>query len=287
MAADRLAVIADTVFDSYMSQGSTVLGIAVISYTLQIYCDFFAYSLMALGVGRMMGVRLTENFKAPYFARSIRDFWRRWHISLSTWFRDYVYIPLGGSRCSRLRKSVNLMVTFLVSGIWHGSNWTFVVWGGLHGLYQIIGDLTAPARRGLYKRYAVKTECFSFRLGQRAVTFSLVAIAWIFFRADSLHDALAYIGRMVSEFDIWNLFNGSVYQLGLDVLQVDILLGALAVVFATDYIKYRTDKNIDDLVTTQNWGFQGLVYILLFLAVFVFGMYGPAFDAREFIYFQF
>lgn len=287
VAADRLAVITDTVYGSYMFRGTTVLGIAVICYTLQIYCDFFAYSLMAMGVGRMMGVNLTENFKAPYFARSIRDFWRRWHISLSTWFRDYVYIPLGGSRCSRLRKSVNLMVTFLVSGIWHGSNWTFIVWGCLHGLYQVVGDLTAPVRKNLYKKYAVKTECFSFRLGQRAITFSLVAVAWIFFRAESLRDALAYITRMATEFDIWNLFNGAVYQLGLDTLQIDILLGALAVVFATDYIKYRTDRNIDELVAAQNWGFQGLVYILLFLAVFVFGMYGPAFDAREFIYFQF
>lgn len=287
VAADRLAVIADTVFGSYMTRGTTVLAFAVICYTLQIYCDFFAYSLMAMGVGRMMGLRLTENFKAPYFARSIRDFWRRWHISLSTWFRDYVYIPLGGNRCSKARKSANLMTAFLVSGLWHGSSWTFVVWGCLHGLYQVIGDLTAPFRKKLYQSLSVKTDCFSFRLGQRLVTFTLVAVAWIFFRAETLQDAVGYITRMVTVSEPWNLFNNTVYQLGLDTLQMNILLCAMAVILSLDLAKYRWEKNVDELVQEQNWVFQGMIYILLFLAILVLGMYGQAYDAREFIYFQF
>ncbi len=287
VVADRLAVFTDTVFNSYMAYGSTELWLSAIGYTLQIYCDFFAYSVMAFGLAKMMGFNIIENFNAPYLAVSIRDFWRRWHISLSTWFRDYVYIPLGGNRCSKLRKNFNLMVTFLVSGVWHGASWTYIVWGFLHGIYQVIGDLTAPFRKNLYKKYSFKTDRFGFRLGQRLFTFILVAVAWIFFRSATVTDAFLYIGRMVTNFNIWNLFNKSIYNLGLDAVQMSILAIALCVVFVLDCIKYRTGRGIDELVLKQNWGFQGIIYIVLFLAIFVFGMYGPAYNAQDFIYFQF
>ena len=134
--ADRVALLIDTVFDNYRMYGSTELIIAAIGFTIQIYCDFGSYSSIAIGTAKIMGFELMENFNTPYFARNIRDFWSRWHISLSSWFKDYLYIPLGGNRRGQLRKAVNIMIVFLVSGLWHGANWSFVVWGGIHGLYQ-------------------------------------------------------------------------------------------------------------------------------------------------------
>lgn len=235
----------------------------------------------------MLGIELTENFNAPYFARSIQEFWRRWHISLSTWFRDYVYIPLGGNRCSTFRKNCNLFITFLISGMWHGANWTYIVWGMLHGIYQILGNITKPYRKWIYEHFRMNQNCFSFRLGQRICTFLLVAVAWIFFRADSLSTAIAYIMRMVSHFDIWNLFNHSVYNLGLDILQMNILSTAFGVLLIIDYLKYKTNKNIDTLLFEQNYIFYCTVIILLFVSTLVFGMYGPDFNAQDFIYFQF
>ncbi len=260
---------------------------AAICYAFQIYCDFSSYSLIALGLGKLLGFDLTENFRSPYFALSIQDFWRRWHISLSTWFRDYVYIPLGGNRCSSSRRNINLFITFLVSGMWHGANWTFLIWGALHGLYQIIGNLTSPFRKKIYRIFHCKTDCFSFRLGQRMCTFVLVTFAWIFFRAETISDAVHYIIRLFTKPDIWNLFNNSVYSLGLDLLQMNILFIMLTIIIILDYVQYKTARRIDCFLMSQNWGFQGMIYIILFIICFVFGMYGPAYNAQEFIYFQF
>lgn len=287
VAADRLALLTNTVFGSYMAYGSTELLLSAIAYSLQIYCDFYAYSTMAFGIARIMGFEVIENFNAPYFAGSIREFWRRWHVSLSTWFRDYVYIPLGGNRCSRLRKNFNLIVTFLVSGLWHGASFTYIIWGMLHGIYQVIGDLTVSLRKKFYEKFSFKTDCFSFKLGQRLFTFMLVAFAWIFFRSASVSDALNYIVRMFTQFDIWTLFDKSLYNLGLDIIQSNILIVALCLIFILDYFKYKTGKGIYKLVERQNWTFQGLVYIILFFAIFVLGTYGKAYNAQEFIYFQF
>lgn len=284
---ERFSVIVNTVFDSYHSFGSVILCFGSVCYTFQIYCDFLAYSLIALGLGKMLGIALTENFNAPYFSKSIQDFWRRWHISLSTWLKNYVYIPLGGSRCSFLRKNFNLFVTFLISGIWHGANWTYIIWGMIHGIYQIIGNITAPFREWLYCHLQVKRDCFSFRLGQRICTFVLVSFAWIFFRANSISSAFDYILRMGSKFDIWNLFNNSIYNLGLDILQMNILMISFSVFLIADYFRYKTNTNIDILLAKQNLVFYWLAVILLFVNTFIFGMYGPEINASDFIYFQF
>ena len=137
--ADRIAILVNTVWDNWYLYGGVELLVAAIGFALQIYCDFSSYSTIAIGAAQVMGFTLMENFEAPYFACSIKEFWRRWHISLSQWFRDYVYIPLGGNRCSTIKKYCNLWITFLISGLWHGANLTFVAWGGIHGLYQILG----------------------------------------------------------------------------------------------------------------------------------------------------
>ena len=187
VVADRVALYVSTVLDSYENYTGLSCLVASLLYTVQIYADFAGYSLMAIGVGKVLGFELTENFRRPYFAVSVTDFWHRWHISLSTWLKDYVYIPLGGSRCSKLRNYWNIFVTFLVSGIWHGANWTFIVWGCMHGVCQIVEKMLGQQR------------CDYGRLGKAVkivVTFLIVNFAWIFFRMPTLGDACGVIARI-------------------------------------------------------------------------------------------
>lgn len=187
VVADRMGLYVDTVFPSYMNYTGLTCFAASIFYTIQIYADFAGYSLMAIGVGKTLGLELTENFRRPYFAVSVTDFWRRWHISLSTWLKDYVYIPMGGSRCSKMRNYWNIFVTFLVSGIWHGANWTFIVWGVWHGLFQIVEKALGQQ----------KCEYGAFgKTIKIVITFLLVNFAWIFFRMPTLGDAVGMISRI-------------------------------------------------------------------------------------------
>ena len=187
VVADRVALYADTVLPAYQHYTGITCFVASLMYTIQIYTDFAGYSLMAIGVGKVLGFELTENFKRPYFAVSVTDFWRRWHISLSTWLKDYVYIPMGGSRCSKLRNYWNIFVTFLISGIWHGANWTFIVWGMWHGIAQIIEK--AMGQQKCDYGWFGKT----IKIG---ITFILVNFAWIFFRMPTIADACGVIGRI-------------------------------------------------------------------------------------------
>lgn len=187
VVADRVALYVDTVLPNYTNYTGLSCFVASLLYTIQIYADFGGYSLMAIGVGKTLGFELTENFRRPYLAFSVTDFWRRWHISLSTWLKDYIYIPLGGSRCSKIRNYWNIFVTFLVSGVWHGANWTFIVWGIMHGLIQIVEKMTGQQ----------KCDYGTFgRTVKIIITFLLVNFAWIFFRMPTLSDACSVIGRI-------------------------------------------------------------------------------------------
>lgn len=156
--ADRIAIFVDWVYGDYHTFGGWYLIVATALFAIQIYCDFAGYSIIAMGAAQILGIRLMENFQSPYLAVSVADFWRRWHISLTSWFRDYLYIPLGGSRCSKWRKYMNKMIVFLVSGLWHGAKISFVVWGGLNGLYQIIGEILQPLRDKLVKLFLLKPQ---------------------------------------------------------------------------------------------------------------------------------
>ena len=202
-------------------------------------CGFSGVCKAVAGECPLFGITLSENFKRPYFACSIKEFWRRWHISLSSWLRDYIYIPLGGSRCGRLRRYRNLMVTFLVSGLWHGASWHFVVWGGMHGLFQVIAAQTRKLRDGLYEKYNTKCTSFSFRFGQMAVTFVLTTFAWIFFRAESLTQGCSYIGRIFTKPDWYVLTDGSLYELGLERVEMNMLLVSLLILFVVSFMKYQ------------------------------------------------
>lgn len=285
--SDRVAILVNHVFDNFYMYGTVALVAGAVGFALQIYCDFLGYSTIAVGTARVMGFQLMENFKTPYFAKSVSEFWRRWHISLSTWFRDYVYIPLGGNRCSKARKYFNLMVTFCVSGLWHGANWTYVAWGLLHGVFQVVGDFTRPIRQKLYKKGNVKTESISFKLGQVVSTFLLVDYAWIFFRAGSLRIALDYSKRIFTKWDPWSLFNGEIYTLGLDRTEFNILVVSVVVLFLVDLIRYFKKQNITVFLEEQCIWFQWLTVILLIGAIIVYGIYGIRFDSSQFIYFQF
>lgn len=188
VVADRVALYVDTVLPSYMNYSGLTCFVASILYSVQIYADFAGYSLMAIGVGKTLGFELSENFRRPYFSFGITDFWHRWHISLSTWLKDYVYIPLGGSRCSKLKNYWNIFVTFLVSGIWHGANWTFIVWGCMHGLAQIFEKAL-----GIQK---LKEGRWTIKLMRITLTFILVTFAWVFFRMPTISDACNVISRI-------------------------------------------------------------------------------------------
>lgn len=285
--ADRIAILANQVFENYTMYGTFALTVGAIAYTLQIYCDFASYSTMALGVAKVLDFRVIRNFETPYFSRSMREFWRRWHISLSSWFRDYLYIPLGGSRCKKNRKYLNLMVTFLASGLWHGASWSYVAWGGLHGLYQILGYELRGVKDRLNEKLHTKTDCLSYKLGQVLVTFGLTAFAWIFFRANSLGDAFGYIRRMFTKPDLWCLFNGELYNLGLDRVEMNVLFCALLVLLLTDLLRYFKKQEPDIFLAGQNFWFRWGVLLALIAAVAIFGIYGPGYDASAFIYFQF
>ncbi|MCR4895922.1 MAG: MBOAT family protein [Lachnospiraceae bacterium] len=285
--ADRLSILVDGIYDALPFAGTIETLAAMFGFSLQIYFDFAGYSAIAIGCARMMGIHLMQNFRTPYFATSISDFWHRWHISLSTWFRDYLYIPLGGNRKGRVRKYVNLMITFLLSGLWHGADWTFVFWGGLHGFFQIIGDLKKPAEERLMRSLGLKEDAGSFRFFRILGTFLLTSFAWIFFRAESMKQAFLLIRRMVSGFDPWNLMNGNLYTYGLDRLEMGVLLAGLLIVFAVSCLCKRREEDFGSLLYRQNLPARFVCMILLATLVLVFGKYGVHFDSQQFIYFAF
>lgn len=285
--ADRIANVANYAFDNYWNLDSFALVMGTIAFAIQIYCDFASYSIIAIGAAQVMGFELMENFNVPYCATSIKDFWSRWHISLSTFFKDYLYFPLGGSRKGKGRTYLNLMIVFLVSGLWHGANWTFVIWGAIHGIYQIVGRMTSPARNKIYDKLGVDRKAFSFKFFQIVTTFTLVCLAWIFFRAESIGEAFGYISRIFTQADIWSVFNGSIYSIGLDRPEMNIAILSVVVLFLVDMQRYRHGLRIDQALEKENLVFRWLVISGLLAAVIIFGAYGPSFNAQDFIYFQF
>ncbi len=285
--ADRVAILVNYVFDSWWMFGGIELIAGALGFALQIYCDFASYSTIAIGAAEVMGFSLMENFDTPYLASSVSDFWHRWHISLSTWFRDYLYIPLGGNRRGKARKYLNIMVTFLTSGLWHGASWTYVIWGGLHGVYQIVGDATRGVKDRINSKFKTRTGSFSFRAMKIVVTFLLVDFAWIFFRAPDLPSALGYIGRIFTHMNPWALSDETIYTLGLDLTEMTVLFWAAVLLAAVDFLKYLRRERIDSFWSRQCIWFRWGAVICLIFCILIFGVYGPNIPAQEFIYFQF
>ena len=284
--ADRVAIFVNSVYDNLHAVGTVETVVAAIAFSIQIYCDFAAYSTIAIGAARVMGFELMENFNTPYFANSIQDFWRRWHISLSTWFRDYLYIPLGGNRKGTVRKYINLMITFLVSGLWHGASWNYVVWGGLNGLYQVIGGVTKPLRKKINQIFKVKEDVFSYKFGQILFTFALTTLTWVFFRAETIEEAFYFFDRM-TRWNPWVIFNEGIFNFGLDRVETNVLLIGIVVMILIDILRYVKKKQFSDFMMEQNIWFRWIVVIAMILGCIIYGVYGINFDSSQFIYFQF
>lgn len=285
--SDRVSIMVDSVFDHYEEYGLVGLGIGAIAFSLQIYTDFSGYSTIAIGAAKVLGFELMENFNTPFLSRTTSELWRRWHISLSSWFRDYVYIPLGGNRKGKLRKYLNILITFLTSGLWHGADWTFIVWGGLNGLYQIIGDFLKPLKSRINDLFHTRTESAGYKVGQIIFTDFLFCFSFIFFRAESLSKAFHYISRMFLYRDWWSLFDGSVLLLGLDAKEMQILVISVMTLLIVSLIKFFKNKSLSEFLDGQWLVFRWVVIIALIVACVVYGCYGPDFNSAQFIYFQF
>ncbi len=285
VVADRVAIIVDQVYNYHGSYQGVVPILATVLFAVQIYCDFNGYTTIAIGSAQVMGFHLMKNFEEPYLATSVADFWRRWHISLTSWFRDYIYYPLGGSRCAKWKHYRNIMIVFLVSGLWHGAAWTYVIWGGMNGLMQIIGNIFKPAREKALDRLGVNRKSFGHRLAQILITFVLVDIAWVFFRAQDLHSAIQIL-RSSFVWNPWQLVDGTLYTLGLEPADFTVMLLSIGILLGVDILHAKgvsIRENVLSWPLPVRWG---LVYAALFW-ILLFGVYGPAFDAASFIYFQF
>lgn len=284
--ADRIALLVDTVFGNVWQYEGTYYLLASVLFAVQIYCDFSGYSLIAVGAAQVMGFQLMENFDCPYFAKSVAEFWRRWHISLTSWFRDYLYIPLGGNRKGLVRKYENIIIVFLVSGLWHGAQWTYVIWGGLNGLFQVIGSILTPLRKKIANLLHVKEESVGHQTYKTFVTFAFIDFTWIFFRAECVHDALHMVKSILTVYNPWIFLDDSIYKLGLSQKQFHILVFSIAILLVADWLKYKK-VNILDKILEQNIWFRWPVYIVGILFVLIFGIWGNAYDTQSFVYFQF
>lgn len=284
--ADRIGLLVDTVFSNVEQYEGGYYLLASILFAIQIYCDFSGYSLIAVGAAKVMGFQLMKNFDCPYFAESVTEFWRRWHISLTSWFRDYLYIPLGGNRKGTARKYVNILIVFLVSGLWHGAQWTYIIWGGANGLFQIIGSMLRPLRKKIAKFLRVKEESVGHRIFKTFLTFTLVDFTWIFFRAESIHDALHMVKSILTVYNPWIFLDDSIYELGLSQKQFHVLIFSVVILLIVDWLKYKK-VNILDKLLEQNIWYRWPVYITGILFVLIFGIWGNSYDTQAFVYFQF
>ncbi|MFT2010250.1 MBOAT family O-acyltransferase [Pontibacter sp. 13R65] len=285
--ADRLALMVNQVYGNPTDYEGLPLLVATVFFAFQIYCDFSGYSDMAIGAAQVMGFRLMENFRRPYFSTSIREFWSRWHISLSTWFRDYLYIPLGGNRVVRWRWYYNLFITFLVSGLWHGANWTFLVWGALHGLFLILEVAFAPQRKSNYSNKNTSPE---LKKAFRALgTFALVCLAWIFFRAETITDASYILTHSFTGFaDSLQIILGPTSKLQRDYLFLGysgytyVLSWLLLFVLVSVELVQRS-RPIRIRLAAAPLYLRWSVYNLFVVALIILGI----FSDTAFIYFQF
>ena len=255
-------------------------------FAIQIYCDFFGYSTIATGAAKIFGIDLMDNFNSPYFSKSIREFWRRWLISLSTWFKDYLYFPLGGSRKGKLRKCINLMIVFVVSGIWHGANYTYIVWGFVNGLYQVFGELLQPVNDFVVSKLKINRELIGYKIVAILRTYILIFITNIIFRASNILNAVNIMKSIKNNFNPWILFDGSIYNCGLDSKNFRLLLFCILILFFADFCKLKGIK-IREVILKQDYWFKCIFIILVICFILVFGIWGPMYNEANFVYFQF
>jgi len=279
--ADRVAVMVDQVYNNVYDYQGLALIIATLLFAFQIYCDFSGYSDIAVGAARILGFDLTINFRTPYYAKSISEFWKRWHISLTSWFKDYLYISLGGKRVTKWRWYYNIMIVFVLSGLWHGANWTFIIWGALNGFYLLFSIWTVGFREQAARLIHLDKFPGLHKLIKVAVTFTLVCFAWIFFRANSLNEAFYIITHLFS-----GLFNEATMGFitsgfGFGIRSLIIALAAISLMEAVQLVQQRT--SVKALLIAKPAVIRLAVYIGLIAGIIMLGK----FSANQFIYFQF
>lgn len=279
VVADLVAVYVNRIFnDPSHASGAAVLCASAL-FAVQIYCDFSGYTDIAIGCARIMGYKLMQNFDRPYAAENIKDFWARWHISLSSWFKDYLYIPLGGNRKGRARQYLNLIIVFLVSGLWHGADLTFVLWGLLHGVYRVVGMMTGKRRDALYRKAGLDPASAAVRFFRRIVTFVLVCFAWIFFRANSVGDLSVLLSRVFTHFGGATLFS----ELGITFTGALTLLLSFVILAMLD--RRVTLRTYDDPRGAQLCAGASAYLIWAILFAWLILLAGDG--SSSFIYFQF
>lgn len=281
--ADRLSIAVNHVYNNPHDKEGLTLIIATVFFSFQIYCDFAGYSTIAVGLAKILGIDLMINFDRPYFSKSVSEFWNRWHISLSTWFRDYLYFPLGGNRCKTSRWCFNIMVTFLISGIWHGANWTFVIWGGLNGFFILMSHLTKNLRQEILKIIPMQKFPFFQKAFQVSVTFVLVSFAWIFFRANHVQDAGYIITHMFSGLDGLSVHyvKESIHQLGMN--RSDFLIAIFSLGFLLSVEMLLRKKSLYELLQAKPQWLRWSAYYAIGIFILTLGV----FSKTQFIYFQF
>ena len=280
--ADRLAVLVDTVYNDVSAYHGMELVVANLFFTIQIYCDFMGYSIIAKGAAKYLGYNLMSNFEMPYFSTSIKEFWRRWHISLSSWLRDYLYIPLGGNRKGTARKYFNLLLTFFVSGLWHGANITFVVWGMFHGICQVIEDIFRMIFGKISDRIKNQAVARAWKGVNIFKTFILAAIGWIFFRASNISQAIQVLKASVKLDNVSAVLTGGIYNLGIDKMGL-IMLGIAVLLLFVVSIMRENGVNPIEWISSKHFVVRYAAYwLIVVLIIFSLDLTG-----KEFIYFQF
>jgi D-alanyl-lipoteichoic acid acyltransferase DltB (MBOAT superfamily) len=279
--ADRLATIVDFAYDHPALAQNGSLALATVFFGIQIYCDFSGYSDIALGSAEVLGIRLMKNFRRPYFATSLSDFWTRWHVSLSTWFRDYLYIPLGGSHRGHVRAYRNILITFFVSGLWHGAAWTYVCWGGLNGLFLVTESILLSAKS--FQILVGRLPLWLKISASRTVTVGVIMITWVFFRARNLEDA-AYILTHLGDNALIKVAYFRQGGMGASGLDWVVVFSALALLFVVEYFEERRQSWLVDLADARSLQFQFLLYYGLLVLLMLFGVMD---SQKQFIYFQF
>lgn len=271
VVADNLAIYVDKVFDDVYSYHGITLLAASFFYSIQIYCDFAGYSDIAIGIAKLFGIEVTKNFDSPYFSSSLKEFWKRWHISLSSWIRDYVYIPLGGSRNGRIRKHANLVIAMFISGIWHGAAWTFIAWGGMHGLLQVLEDRVSQR----------KTESRLLNAVKIIITFIMCSCLWVFFRAPSFENAIYIFQHMFDGYTQFNNYFQGINTIGLSSIEIMILIIELSILFVHDYYSIKTD--VIELISEKPFLLRWSIYVIHSVLLVLLSYKG----ATKFVYFDF
>ncbi len=275
--ADRIGPYVDTIFAHYDGFSSTWLIFGAVLYSFQIYCDFAGYSYAAVGISLVFDIDLTQNFCMPYCSENITGFWRRWHRSLSSWLRDYLYIPLGGNQKGQARKILNTLAVFVLCGLWHGVGTGFLIWGLLHGVYSALDTLMSDRGIRLIRK----------GISGRIVTFVAVTFAWIFFRAGSASSAVAYVGCMLKTGFRLHTFKEEFYALGLNKFEAVIIIAMLAVLAAVEACCCRCRCAVPEILRGRHYMLRYTVIFILLFILLIFGIYGPAFDSGRMIYMQF